>query len=91
MVNDQGGINRRGIKVILLDDGLQPTKTVELTRRLVEQDEVLLLLFNSVGTPTNSAVKRDLNDRKVPELFVSTAATKFGDRRTFRVFADLCG
>jgi branched-chain amino acid transport system substrate-binding protein len=82
MVNDQGGINGRRIRFISLDDAFQPPRTVELTRRLVEQDEVLLT-FGSLGTPTNIAVQKYLNDRKVPQLFVSTGATRFGDPKNF--------
>jgi branched-chain amino acid transport system substrate-binding protein len=82
MVNDRGGINGRKIRFISLDDAFQPPKTVELTRRLVEQDDVLLI-FNSLGTATNSAVQRYLNDKKVPQLFISTGASKFADPKSF--------
>jgi branched-chain amino acid transport system substrate-binding protein len=78
MVNDLGGVNGRKINFISYDDGYTPPKTVEMTRKLVEQDNVLLLA-GSLGTPTNSAVWHYLNQRKVPQLFVSTGATKWDD------------
>ncbi len=78
MINDQGGINGRKITLISVDDGFSPPKTVEQVRRLVEEDGVALI-FNSVGTPTNSAVQKYLNDRKIPQLFVASGATKMGD------------
>jgi branched-chain amino acid transport system substrate-binding protein len=77
-VNDQGGINGRKIVFISLDDGYSPPKAVEMTRRLVEQDQVLLM-FGSLGTPSNTAVHAYLNARKVPQLFVATGATKWND------------
>ena len=77
-VNDEGGINGRKIVFISLDDGYSPPKTVEATRRLVEQDEVLLM-FGSLGTPSNTAVHAYLNARKVPQLFIATGATKWDD------------
>ncbi len=77
-VNAAGGINGRKIKFISLDDGFSPPKTVEHTRRLIEQEEVLLL-FNSLGTPTNTAIHRYVNQRKVPHIFLATGATKWGD------------
>src|SRR5215469_17852010 len=73
MVNDQGGINGRKIKFISLDDGYVPPKTLEDTRRLVEQDQVLLM-FGQLGTPTNAAAQPYLNSRKVPQLFITTGA-----------------
>ncbi len=73
-VNDEGGINGRKIVFISLDDGYSPPKAVEMTRRLVEQDQVLLL-FGSLGTATNIAVHSYLNARKVPQLFVATGAS----------------
>jgi len=77
-VNDEGGINGRRITFISLDDGYSPPKTVEMVRRLVEQEQVLLL-FQTLGTPTNTAIWKYVNDRKVPHLFVATGATKWGD------------
>jgi ABC-type branched-subunit amino acid transport system substrate-binding protein len=77
-INDEGGINGRRINFISVDDGYSPPKTVEMTRKLVESDEVLCL-SGSVGTPTNSAVWHYLNGKKVPQLFVSTGATKWDD------------
>jgi branched-chain amino acid transport system substrate-binding protein len=78
MINDQGGVNGRKITFISEDDGYSPPKTVEMTRKLVESDKVLFL-SGSVGTPTNSAVWHYLNEKKVPQLFVSTGATKWND------------
>ncbi len=77
-INAEGGINGRKIRFISLDDAYSPPKTVEQTRKLVEQDEVLLL-FNSLGTATNNAVHRYLNGKKVPQLFVLSGATKWAD------------
>jgi ABC-type branched-subunit amino acid transport system substrate-binding protein len=82
MINDQGGINGRKINMISLDDGYVPAKTLESTRRLVEQDEVLVVT-GSVGTPTNSAVHAYLNQKKVPQLFVNTGAGKWNDPKGF--------
>jgi branched-chain amino acid transport system substrate-binding protein len=81
-VNDEGGINGRKITFITYDDGYSPPKTVEMVRRLVEQDQVLLL-FNTLGTPTNSAIHKYVNEQKVPHLFVATGATKWGDPKNF--------
>ena len=67
MINEQGGINGRKIKLISLDDGYSPPKTVEQTRKLVEQENVLAD-FNPLGTPTNTAIHKYLNDKKVPQL-----------------------
>jgi branched-chain amino acid transport system substrate-binding protein len=78
MINDQGGINGRKINFISLDDGYSPPKTVEMVRRLVEQDEVLLV-FQTLGTPSNTAIQKYLNAKKVPQLFVATGATKWND------------
>lgn len=78
MINAHGGVNGRKIKWISYDDGYSPPKTVEMTRKLVEEDRVLFL-SGSVGTPTNSAVWRYLNERKVPQLFPTTGATKWND------------
>lgn len=81
-VNAEGGINGRKIKYIALDDGYNPAKTVEMARKLVEQDEALLV-FNPLGTPPNSAIHRYMNQKKVPHLFVATGATKWGDPKNF--------
>src|SRR5450631_1999480 len=77
-VNDEGGINGRKVVFTSLDDGYSPPKTVEATRRLVEQDQVLLM-FGSLGTPQNTAVHAYMNAHKVPQLFVFTGATKWND------------
>jgi branched-chain amino acid transport system substrate-binding protein len=82
MINDQGGINGRKINLISLDDGYSPPKTVEQTRKLVEEEHVLLM-FGGLGTPTQTAVHKYLNAKKVPQLFVATGATKWGDPRHF--------
>ncbi|WP_374207502.1 ABC transporter substrate-binding protein [Bradyrhizobium sp. 190] len=81
-VNAEGGISGRKLKLHSLDDAYSPPKTVEQTRRLVEQDEVLLV-FGSLGTPTNSAVHRYLNAKKVPHLFITTGASKWADPKHF--------
>ena len=77
-VNEEGGINGRKIKYISYDDSYSPPKTVEQARRLVEQDGVLLL-FQSLGTPPNTAIHKYMNKKKVPQLFVATGATKWND------------
>ncbi len=82
MINAKGGINGRKINLISLDDGYSPPKTVEQIRRLVEQDHVLLI-FQSLGTPPNSAIHKYMNTKKVPQLFVATGATKWGDPEHF--------
>lgn len=81
-VNAEGGINGRKIVVISLDDGYNPAKTVEQARKLVEEDEVLLI-FQSLGTAQNSAIQKYMNTKKVPQLFVATGASKWGDPKTF--------
>jgi len=81
-INDQGGINGRKINFISYDDGYSPPKTVEQARKLVESDEVLLI-FNSLGTPPNSAIHKYMNSKKVPQLFVATGATKWNDPKDF--------
>jgi branched-chain amino acid transport system substrate-binding protein len=81
-INAEGGINGRKIKFISLDDAYSPPKTVEQTRKLVEQEEVLLM-FGSLGTATNNAVHRYLNGKKVPQLFVLSGATKWADPKNF--------
>src|SRR5882672_1754412 len=82
MINDQGGINGRTINFISLDDAYSPPKTVEQVRRLVEQEEVLII-FQSLGTPSNTAIQKYMNAKKVPQLFVATGATKWGDPQNF--------
>ncbi len=81
-VNAEGGINGRKIKLISLDDAYNPSKTVEQARKLVEEEEVLLV-FNPLGTPSNSAIHKYMNAKKVPQLFVSSGATKWGDPKNF--------
>ena len=81
-VNAEGGINGRKINFISYDDGYSPPKTVEQARKLVESDEVLLI-FQSLGTPTNTAIHKYMNAKKVPQLFVATGATKWGDPKHF--------
>jgi branched-chain amino acid transport system substrate-binding protein len=78
MVNAEGGINGRKIKYYPLDDGYNPARAVEDARKLVEEDEVLLI-FNPLGTPSNTAIEKYMNAKKVPQLFVATGATKFGN------------
>lgn len=82
MVNDQGGVGGRKINFITLDDGYIPARTVEQVRRLVEQDEVAFL-FNTLGTPNNTAIQKYLNSKKIPQLFVSTGADKWGNYKDF--------
>src|SRR5438067_4147677 len=77
-VNAEGGINGRKISFISYDDGYSPPKTVEQVRKLVESDEVLLL-FQTLGTPSNTAIQKYMNAKKVPQLFVATGATKWND------------
>jgi ABC-type branched-subunit amino acid transport system substrate-binding protein len=81
-INSEGGINGRKLTLISLDDAFTPPKTVEQTRKLVEQDQVLVV-FNSNGTAANSAVQKYLNAKKVPQLFVSSGASKFTDPKNF--------
>jgi branched-chain amino acid transport system substrate-binding protein len=81
-INAEGGINGRKINFISYDDGYSPPKTVEQARKLVESDEVLLV-FNSLGTPPNSAIHKYMNAKKVPQLFVATGATKWNDPKDF--------
>ncbi|MEI7713239.1 MAG: ABC transporter substrate-binding protein [Rhodospirillales bacterium] len=82
MVNEQGGVGGRQIEFISYDDGYAPPKTVEQVRRLVEEDQVAFL-FQTLGTPTNSAIHRYVNQKKVPHLFISTGADKWGDHEHF--------
>ena len=79
-INDECGINGRKINFISLDDAYSPPKTVEMVRRLVEQDEVLLV-FQTLGTPSNTAIQKYMNAKKVPQLFVATGATKWNPCR----------
>jgi len=81
-VNDEGGVNGRKINFISYDDGYSPPKTVEMARKLVEQDEVLLV-FQPLGTPPNSAIHKYMNAKKVPQLFVATGATKWNDPKGY--------
>jgi branched-chain amino acid transport system substrate-binding protein len=82
MINDAGGINGRKISFISYDDGYSPPKTVEQVRKLIESDEVLLV-FNALGTPTQTAVQKYQNTKKVPQLFVATGASKWNDPKDF--------
>ena len=81
-LNEQGGINGRKINFITLDDGYSPPKTVEMVRRLVEQDEVLLLM-GTLGTPPNSAIHKYVNAKKMPHMFLATGASKWNDPKNF--------
>ena len=81
-INAEGGINGRKIKFITQDDGYNPAKTVEMARKLVEEDEVLLV-FNPLGTASNTAIQKYMNAKKVPQLFVATGAAKWGDPKNF--------
>ena len=78
MINEQGGVNGRKLNLISVDDGYSPPKTVEQTRRLVEQEGVAFI-FGSLGTPTNAAIRSYLNDNKVPQLLITTGSAMFGD------------
>ncbi|MGO4715958.1 ABC transporter substrate-binding protein [Bradyrhizobium sp. 2TAF24] len=82
MINEQGGINGRKINFVTYDDGYSPPKAVEQARKLVESDEVLFI-FGPLGTASNSAIQKYMNAKKVPQLFVATGATKFGDAKDF--------
>src|ERR1700687_1859136 len=81
-INDAGGINGRKINFVSYDDAYSPPKTVEQARKLVESDEVLII-FNSLGTPPNSAIQKYMNSKKVPQLFIATGATKWNDPKEF--------
>jgi ABC-type branched-subunit amino acid transport system substrate-binding protein len=81
-INAEGGINGRKINFITYDDGYSPPKAIEQARKLVEGDEVLLV-FQSLGTPSNSAIQKYMNAKKVPQLFVASGATKWGDPKNF--------
>ena len=82
MINEQGGVNGRKINFISYDDGYSPPKTVEQVRKLIESDEVFLI-FNALGTPTQSAVQKYQNVKKVPQLFLATGASKWNDPKEF--------
>ena len=82
MINEQGGINGRKINLIQYDDAYNPPKTVEQVRKLVESDEVLTT-FQLIGTPSNAAVQKYLNEKKVPQLLAATGATRFTDPKNF--------
>ncbi|UPJ50171.1 ABC transporter substrate-binding protein [Bradyrhizobium sp. 200] len=82
MINDQGGVNGRKINLVQYDDAYSPPKAVEQVRKLVESDEVLLT-FQLLGTPSNAAVQKYLNSKKVPQLFAATGASKFTDPKNF--------
>jgi branched-chain amino acid transport system substrate-binding protein len=81
-VNEEGGVNGRMLNMITYDDGYSPPKTVEMARKLVEQDKVLLI-FQPLGTPPNSAIHKYMNGKKVPQLFVATGASKWNDPKGF--------
>ncbi len=81
-VNEAGGVNGRKINFISYDDGYQPPKTVEMVRKLVEEDKVLAC-FNTLGTPCNTAIHKYMNQKKVPQLFVATGASKWGNPKEF--------
>ena len=81
-INEEGGVNGRKLNFISLDDGYNPAKTVEQARKLVEEEEVLFV-FNTLGTPPNSAIHKYMNTKKTPQLFVATGATKWGDPKNF--------
>ena len=82
MINEQGGVNGRKINLISLDDGYSPPKTVEQVRRLVEQEQVAFL-FQTLGTPSNAAIRPYCNDNKIPQLFIATGAAMFSDPKHF--------
>jgi branched-chain amino acid transport system substrate-binding protein len=82
MINAGGGVNGRRVKIISLDDGYVPPKSFEVTRQLVEQDNVLLL-YMPLGTPTNAAVHKYLNQKKVPQLFITSGAVRWGDPKNY--------
>ena len=87
-INDEGGVNGRKINYIALDDAYSPPKTVEQIRKLIESEEVLFLV-NPVGTATNNAVVKYINQKQVPHLFIGTGATMFNDPETFPVDDEL--
>ncbi len=81
-INAEGGVNGRMLRFISVDDAYNPARTVEQARKLVEQEEVLLV-FNTLGTPPNTAIHKYMNQKKVPQLFVATGATLWGDPKNF--------
>src|SRR5882672_10934058 len=81
-VNEAGGVNGRKIKFISLDDGYSPPKTVEIVRQLVEQEKIFAL-FQPLGTPCNTAIHKYMNQKKVPQLYIATGASKWGDPKNF--------
>ena len=81
-INAEGGVNGRMIKFITLDDGYNPSRTLEMARKLAEEEEVLATV-GVLGTPTNSAIHKYMNQKKMPQLFVATGATKWGDPKNF--------
>src|ERR1700753_3662862 len=82
MINAQGGVNGRKINLIQYDDGYSPPKAVDQVRKLVENDEVLFM-YQMIGTPSNAAVQKYLNTKKVPQLFAATGASRFTDPKNF--------
>jgi branched-chain amino acid transport system substrate-binding protein len=82
MINDRGGINGRKIVLLSEDDSYSPAKAVEATRKLVEQDQVAFI-FNTLGTPSNTAIQKYLNDKKIPQLFINSGADKFSNYKDF--------
>jgi branched-chain amino acid transport system substrate-binding protein len=82
MINDGGGINGRKIVLFSEDDGYNPAKAIEVTRKLIEQDHVAFI-FNTLGTPSNTAIQKYLNDNKIPQLFTNSGADKFGNYKEF--------
>lgn len=81
-INDEGGVNGRKLKLLSLDDGFSPPKTVEQTRKLVEQEEVVAI-FGTIGTATNTAIAKYLNGKSIPQLFIATGSPKLGDAKNF--------
>src|SRR5258708_9551205 len=81
-VNDAGGVNGRTVKFISLDDGSRPPKTGAMVRQLVEQDKIFAL-FQSLGTPCNTAIHKYMNTKKVPQLYIASGASKWGDPKNF--------
>ena len=82
MVNETGGINGRKVTFITYDDGYSPPKTVEMIRKLVEEDQVLAC-FNMTGTPCNTAIHKYMNQKKMPQLYIATGASKWGNPKEF--------
>src|SRR5215210_7039161 len=81
-INEEGGINGRKLTFISYDDGYSPPKTVEMVRKLVEEDKVLFV-FQTLGTPSNTAIHKYMNAKKVPQLFVATGASVWGKAKEF--------